>query len=90
MALSCYLDQLKDPQVSFAVKQCHPKSVREAVSSTIEMEAYLCKSAASTQSQRISVAAPITKESRCHIRRCCNPILSKRPAWDDATAHSTS
>ena len=27
------------------------------------MEAYLCKSAASTQSQHVSVAAPVTKES---------------------------
>jgi len=46
------------------MKQHHPKSVREAISSTIEMEAYLCKSAASTQSQRVSMAAPITKESK--------------------------
>ena len=63
MALSCYLEQLKDPQVSIAVKQHHPTSVGEAISSTIEMEAYLCKSAASTQSQHVSVAAPVTKES---------------------------
>lgn len=54
LALSRYLDQLRDPQVSFAVKQRRPKSVRDAVSSTIELEAYLCKSAS-------AVAAQVTK-----------------------------
>jgi len=54
LTLSRYLDQLKDPQASFSVKQRHPKSVRDAVSSTIELEAYLCKSAS-------AVAAQVTK-----------------------------
>jgi len=45
LALSRYLDLLRDPQVSFAVKQRHPKSVQDAISSTIELEADLCKSA---------------------------------------------
>ena len=40
--------------MSFAVKQRRPKSVRDAVSSTIELEAYLCKSAS-------AVAAQVTK-----------------------------
>ena len=44
LALSRYLDQLRDPQVSFAVKQRHPMSIRDAVSSTIELEAYHLKS----------------------------------------------
>ena len=52
---------MKDPQVSFAVKQRHPKSVRDAVSSTIELEAYLLKSAASNH---LSVATPIMKEDK--------------------------
>ena len=47
LALSKYLDQLKDPQVSFGVKQRRPKTVQEAVSNTIELESYLVKSASS-------------------------------------------
>ena len=50
LALRKYLDQLKDPQVSFGVKQRHPKSIQEAVSNTIELESYLVKSASSTES----------------------------------------
>ena len=40
--------------MSFAVKQRRPKSLRDVVSSTIELEAYLCKSAS-------TVAAQVTK-----------------------------
>lgn len=61
LALSRYLDQIRDPQVSFAVKQRRPKSVRDAVSSTIELETYLLKSANTLS--HVSVAAPLdTKE----------------------------
>ena len=41
LALSLYLDQLYPLQISFAVKQCCPKNLHEAVSSTIELESYL-------------------------------------------------
>ena len=47
LALSKYLDQLKDPQVSFRVKQRRPKAIQEALSNTIELESYLVKSASS-------------------------------------------
>ena len=47
LALTRYLDQLSDPQVSFGVKQRHPKTIHEAVSGTIELESYLLKSASS-------------------------------------------
>ena len=42
--LSRYLDQIRDPQVSFVVKQRCLKSIRDAMSSTIKLEAYLLKS----------------------------------------------
>ena len=45
LALIRYLDQLNDPQASFGVKQHGPKTIHEAVSSTIELESYLLKSA---------------------------------------------
>ena len=43
LALSCYMEQLKDPQISFAVKQRRPKNIQEAVSTTIELQSYLVK-----------------------------------------------
>ena len=47
LALSKYLDQLKDPQVSFGAKQRCPKTIQEAVSNKIELESYLVKSSSS-------------------------------------------
>ena len=78
--------------MSFAVKLHRPTSVRETISSTIALEAYLCKSKASTQSQCVSVTVPVTKESEdvTFIAAIYNSIYTKRPAWDDATACSIS
>jgi len=45
LALSRFFDQLESPQISFAVKQCKPTNVREAVSTTIELELYLPREA---------------------------------------------
>ena len=47
LALTRYLDQLSDPQVSFGVKQRRPKMIHEAVSGTIKLESYFLKSASS-------------------------------------------
>jgi len=44
-ALSRYLDQLEPAEVAFGVKQRRPKTINEAVSSTIELESYLMKPA---------------------------------------------
>ena len=38
LALSRYLDQLEPLNVSFGVKQRRPKTIHEAVSSTLELE----------------------------------------------------
>jgi len=43
-ALSRYLDQLQPTELAFGVKQRRPKTINEAVSSTIELESYLMKS----------------------------------------------
>ena len=43
LALSKYLDQLKDPQVFFGIKQHCPKTIQETVSNTMELESYLVK-----------------------------------------------
>ena len=45
LALTRYLDQLSNPQVSFGIKQRSHKTIHEAVSSTVELETYLLKSA---------------------------------------------
>ena len=43
LALNRYMDQLKNPQISFSVKQRRPRSIQEAVSATIELQSYLVK-----------------------------------------------
>ena len=43
LALSRYMEQLKDPQISFAVKQRCPQNIQEAVSATIKLQSYLLK-----------------------------------------------
>ena len=40
LALTSYLGQLSDPQVSFGIRQRRPKSVDEVVAATLELEAY--------------------------------------------------
>lgn len=41
LALTQYLGQLTNPQVAFSVKQQRPRTINEAVTATLEMEAYL-------------------------------------------------
>ena len=43
LAVNQYLQQLKHPQVAFSVKQKWPAKLDEAVSATLEMEAYTLK-----------------------------------------------
>ena len=43
IALTRYLDQIKSHQITFRVRQQHPKSLVEAVRATIELESYLPK-----------------------------------------------
>ena len=43
IALNHYLSHLGNPQMEFAVKQCRPRSVIEAISFTIEAGSYLPK-----------------------------------------------
>ena len=49
--LSHYLDRLEPALISFGVKQRRPKTVYEAVSSTIELESYMPKLPARNISQ---------------------------------------
>ena len=41
LVLTHYLEQIDNPQVAFSVRQKRPKSVDEAVTTTLEMESYL-------------------------------------------------
>ena len=43
LAVNQYLQQLEHPQVAFSVKQKRPAKLDEAVSATLEMEAYSLK-----------------------------------------------
>jgi len=76
LALSRYFDQLKDLQVSFGIKQCHPKAIHEAVSSTIELESYLLKSTSSNVMQvtqkdpKDQAAVAVIQSTQALWRRC--------------------
>ena len=54
IALTHYLGQLVQPQLAFGVKQRRPKSVDEAVRTTLEMESYL-----SVSTPKLAVASPM-------------------------------
>ena len=41
IALNHYINQLKDPRIAFSVRQCHPKTMAETLSGTLELESYL-------------------------------------------------
>ena len=59
-ALSRYLDQLEPAELAFGVKQRRPKTINEAVSSTIELESYLTKP--NTRRNSSSVSHVLTDE----------------------------
>ena len=50
-ALTHYLNAIKDPQTSFAVKQKTPKTLDEAVTATMQIESYLPSSGPSDHSR---------------------------------------
>ena len=58
LALSRYLDQLSDPQVSFGVKQRRPKTIHEAVSSTIELQSYLLTKSSNCNVRQVTEKEP--------------------------------
>jgi len=55
IALNHYIDQLEDPRIAFSVRQRRPKTMAEAVSSTLELESYLI--GAATQEPKESTIA---------------------------------
>ena len=63
LAINAYLDQLPQPQLSFAVRQKQPDTLDEAVATTLEMESYLPSQGASavdlsqTDDPRVTVHA---------------------------------
>ena len=75
LTLSKYVDQFKDPQVSFGVKQHCPKTIQKAVNNTIKLEFYLVKSASSKVMQVMQEnpeeqAAVTVIQSTCTERSC--------------------
>lgn len=67
LTLDRYLGNINDPKIAFAVRQQRPKTVEEAVASTLEMESY----AAPEQKQAESKVSLVDEESEydlCMIR----------------------
>ena len=63
LALQQYLSNLVNPQVSFGVKQRRPKTVDEAVATTLEMESYLVPAVGLGKVSQVSQAGPDPQES---------------------------
>jgi len=75
-ALNQYLAQLDNPQVAFSVKQTKPKTVDDAVRSTLEMESFLkprlsnpkeALSAAGKQGASSAVSQALEGEHQAHV-----------------------
>ena len=64
LALNQYLSQLDNPQVAFNVKQKRPSKLIEAVSSTLEMEAYLLP-----RSHKVASVDVLEEPHRCSCPR---------------------
>ena len=69
LALSHYLSQLEPMQVSFGVKQRQPKTVHEAVSSTLELESYLTAKPCSESIFHVTVTDEPPAESIQAVQR---------------------
>ena len=55
LALYRFLAQLKSPQISLAVRQHRPKSIREAAQETLELESYSAQVAQSSECHKTSL-----------------------------------
>ena len=80
LALSRYLDQLEPMRVSFSVKQRRPKTVHEAVSSTLELESYLAKPQSRSISHTDSQKEPVV-ESIQAVQRDMMGTMQKLVEW---------
>lgn len=76
LALNHFLNQMGDPQLSFAVRQRAPATVDAAVAAVLELETYL-------QSPKVPVA-PLTRESEERDERNGTAAgVTRRPSKDD-------
>ena len=59
MSLARYLDQITDSQISFGVKQSHPKILNDAVAATLELELFKSCKACSNKVMQVEQQAQL-------------------------------
>ena len=77
LALSRYLNQLSDPQVSFGVKQQCPKTIHEAVSCTIELESYLLTKSSNCNVRQVTEKEPEEEAAVAMIQSTQKEMMQK-------------
>ena len=68
-----FVDALQDRELQLCVKQSRPKDVREALTSALETEAFLCTSVSASAPQKVFP----TSESRVRRARPSTPVKEK-------------
>ena len=92
LALTHYLGQLDNPQISFNVKQKRPKTLDEAVSATLELESYLLtppqacsQTVSSNPSSNVSVIAGV-KETQDSMMQILSKMMERLDKLESAQA----
>ena len=80
LVMSKYLDKLRDPQVSFGVKQRRPHKLSEAVAATIELESYLPRTNQVSQIHK-SEEPPIVDQTIAAIQSTQKDLLGWFRGW---------
>jgi len=70
------LTQLKSPQISFAVRQRRPKSVREAIQATLEIESY-AQVAQSSEGHNMPLLPVVGNEQPINQLQCLTQALQQ-------------
>ena len=83
IALNKYLNEVKDPRVSFEVKQRRPKMVREAVNATLELESYLFSISSGLDSRS---GIPLMEDCRHNVGHEMSSTTAVYPTHSDLLA----
>ena len=82
IALSRYFDQLEDPRIALSVRQRRPKTMLEAVSSTIELESYVLGAAAMQAEHQGPQECTLTS-TQTNLEAMLNTLMEKLKKQED-------
>ena len=79
LSLTRYLDQIADPQISFGVKQSHPRTLDDAVAAILELESFKSSKPCSVKVAQVEMQAPAQSDQDEATIGAIGPPLSKQP-----------